>query len=114
PFVRVDGRERDSARLLARAERGGGPVLFLEGGAPPDPEAVRRLSLLSVPWIALRASDVTGFSVRALSPRLLLALPGAGVAGLDALAATARILDDGLVEEERLDALLALVADLVL
>ncbi len=112
PFVRVDGREADVTSLLARAERDANPVLFLEGGVSPSPEVVRRLSLLSVPWIGLRASEVTGFSTRSLSPRLHLALPSAGVAGLSALEATGRLLDDGLVEEGAVDELLARIAEL--
>jgi hypothetical protein len=111
-FARVDGREPGAARLLARAERDGRPVLFLEAGEPPDPEAVRRLSLLSVPWIAWRVADLAGFSVRALSPRLLFATPNAGVAGLSALEATARLLDDGVAGEPELAALLARALEL--
>jgi len=106
-FARVDARAPGAARLLARAERDRRPVLLLEGGEPPDPETVRRLAILSVPWIAWRAADLAGFSVRSLSPRLLFAAPAAGAAGLSALEATARLLDDGLAEERELPALLA-------
>jgi hypothetical protein len=114
PWTRVDGRDRRSAaRLLERAERAGRAVLYLEGGEPPLPDAARRLALLAVPWIALRVSDVAGFSVRALSPRFLFARADGGVAGLSALEATARLHDDGLVDEEDVPGLLERLSGLI-
>jgi hypothetical protein len=111
-FARIGAHEPGAARLLARAEREGSPVLFLESGEPPDGDTLRRLALLSVSWISIRVADVTSFSVRSFSPRLHFALTSAGVAGLSATEASARLYDDGLVEDGGIDTLLARVAEL--
>jgi acetyl-CoA carboxylase carboxyltransferase component len=96
----------------ARAEREGRPLLYVEESVPPSPQAVRALSGLRVPWVAIRTGHVSSFSVRSLSPRFLFALPDSGVAGLDAEAASARLFDDGIVETSRVAGLLSRLTEL--
>jgi hypothetical protein len=107
----ADGKR--AARLISRAHREGRGFVFREAGEPPPPDVVRSLALARVPWIAVRVDVVTGFSVRSLSPRFLFSFPTSGVGGLDALAATARLYDDGLVAPEEVDALLARLFEVV-
>ena len=113
PFTRIAAHAPRAARELRLAERDGRPVALLEEGEPPAPDVVRALSLLSTPWIALRVGTVTGFSLRSLSPAFLFARPESSIAGLEALSASARIFDDGLVAAEDEDALLQRLAEIV-
>lgn len=109
----VDLSRRSAAREVARLTREGRPFLAREAGDPPAAEVLRALATTRLPWVALRAGTVASFGLRSFSPRFHFALPTAGVAGLSAREATARLLDDGLVEEEALPALLARVSNLM-
>ena len=100
--VPKDLREVASARDVWRAEQDGVPFVFREDGSSLAPALVRALSLSRVPWIAVRTGIVTDFTVRSLSPRFLFTLPESSVSGLSALEATARLLDDGIVDAGQL------------
>jgi 3-methylcrotonyl-CoA carboxylase beta subunit len=113
PWIQIEGSGPEAAREIRRAIGSRRPFAYRESGEPPSPEVVRLLALASVPWIALRTGTLSGFSVRALSPRLLFSYPDAGVGGLDAVGATARLFDDGLVERQNLGTLLNRLLEVV-
>jgi acetyl-CoA carboxylase carboxyltransferase component len=112
-FETLEAAGPKAPRAIVRLARERRPFLLREGAGAPEPATLRALAQTRLPWIALRDGDVDGPSLRSFSPRFLFSLPGSRVAGLSAREASARLFDDGLVEEEALAPLLARLSEVM-
>jgi hypothetical protein len=103
----------EAPRAIARLAREGRPFVLREGAGTPEPATLRALAETRLPWIALRAGNVDGPSLRSFSPRFLFSLPGSRVTGRSARAASARLLDAGLVGVVALAGLLSQLSEVM-